>query len=66
MAKAAALYLEHLADRYRYLDFRGMGVANRTPLRLLLLDVYIPMRARVEAPEGETWATDAPRQPPDD
>ena len=48
-------YLEHLVDRYRYLDFRGMGVSDRVPLRLPLLDMYVPLKARVETPEGETW-----------
>lgn len=50
------LYLRHLVERYRYLDFRGMGVSDRVPLRLPLLEMYIPLHARIEAPEGETWA----------
>ncbi len=48
-------YLEHLVDRYRYLDFRGMGVSDRAPLKLPLLDMYVPLKARVDTPEGETW-----------
>jgi formylglycine-generating enzyme required for sulfatase activity len=51
-------YLAHLVDRYRYLDFRGMGVSDRVPLRLPLLEMYVPLKARVELPEGETWARD--------
>ena len=53
--RVAERYLEHLIDRYSYLDFRGMGVSDRLPLRLPLLDMYIPLKARVETPEGETW-----------
>jgi formylglycine-generating enzyme required for sulfatase activity len=56
LAQTETLYLEHLAERYRYLDFRGMGVSDRVPLRLPLLEMYVPMKARVETPEGETWA----------
>jgi formylglycine-generating enzyme required for sulfatase activity len=49
------LYLEHLVERHRFLDLRGMGVSDRVPLRLPLLEMYIPLTARVETPEGETW-----------
>jgi formylglycine-generating enzyme required for sulfatase activity len=49
-------YLAHLLDRYRYLDFRGMGVSDRVPLRLPLVEMYVPLKARIELPEGETWA----------
>ncbi len=43
-------------DLYRYLDFRGMGISDRVPLRLPLLEMYVPLRARIEMPEGDTWA----------
>jgi hypothetical protein len=49
-------YLTHVLDRYRYLDFKGMGVSDRVPLRLPLVEMYIPLKARIELPEGETWA----------
>lgn len=55
LARVTERYLEHLVDRYRHLDFRGMGVSDRMPLRLPLQDMYIPLKARVETPEGETW-----------
>jgi hypothetical protein len=58
LAGATARYLEYLVDRYRYLDFRGMGVSDRVPLQLSLLDLYIPLKAQVGTPEGETWARD--------
>ena len=41
---------------YRYLDFRGMGISDRVPLRLPLLEMYVPLEARVGTPEGDTWA----------
>lgn len=53
---ATERYLAHLVDRYRYLDFRGMGVSDRLPLRLPLVEMYVPLKARIELPEGETWA----------
>ncbi|MFL6261902.1 MAG: DUF4062 domain-containing protein, partial [Thermoanaerobaculia bacterium] len=56
LAKTESLYLAHLVERYRYLDFRGMGISDRVPLRLPLLDMYVPLKARVQTPQGETWA----------
>ena len=32
-----------------------MGFAERTPLQLPLLDMYVPLQARLEMPAGETW-----------
>ncbi len=54
--RATSSYLKHLVDRYRYLDFKGMGVSDRVPLRLPLLEMYVPLKARIELPQGETWA----------
>jgi formylglycine-generating enzyme required for sulfatase activity len=53
--ESARRYLEYLGERHQFLDFRGMGVSDRIPLRLPLLEMYIPLTARVETPEGETW-----------
>lgn len=53
---ATQAFLEHLVARYQYLDFKGMGVVDRLPLQLPLVEMYIPLRARVALPEGETWA----------
>ncbi|MCA9939130.1 MAG: SUMF1/EgtB/PvdO family nonheme iron enzyme [Anaerolineales bacterium] len=53
---ATTRYLRHLINRYQFLDFKGMGVYDKAPLKLPLLDMYIPLKARVEMPEGETWA----------
>ncbi len=55
LIQATESYLKYLVERYRYLDFKGLGVSDRVPLRLPLLEMYVPLKARVEAPEGETW-----------
>lgn len=49
-------YLEQLVNRYRHLDFKGMGVTDRVALQLPLLEMYVPLRARRELPAGETTA----------
>jgi len=56
--QATERYLQHLVDRYRYLGFKGMGVSDRIALRLPLVSMYVPLKARVELPKGETWARD--------
>jgi len=56
LVETERVYREHLADRYQYLDFRGMGMADRVPLRLPLREMYVPLKARVQTPEGETWS----------
>ncbi len=55
-----AQYLAYLVNRYRYLEFKGMGVSDRVPLKLALLNMYVPLQARIEMPEGETWARQLP------
>ena len=55
LRKATQQYLEFLLNRYRYLDFRGMGMADRVALRLPLVEMYVPLKARIEMPKGETW-----------
>jgi formylglycine-generating enzyme required for sulfatase activity len=52
---ATARYLDYLLDCYRYLDLKGMGFSDRVPLRLPLLEMYVPLRARLEMPEGDSW-----------
>lgn len=49
-------YLEQVVNRYRYLDFKGMGVTDRVALQLPLLEMYVPLRARRELPAGDTTA----------
>lgn len=56
LSQATERYLAHLVDRYRYMEFKGMGVSDRVPLRLPLVELYVPLKARIELPEGETWA----------
>jgi formylglycine-generating enzyme required for sulfatase activity len=53
--EATAAYLSYLTDRHYYLNMKGMGVSDRIPLKLKLLDLYVPLRARMELPEGDTW-----------
>ncbi len=48
-------YLRFLNDRLQYADFKGMGVADRVALKLPLLDLYVPIKARVEMPRGDKW-----------
>ncbi|GAB4163709.1 MAG: hypothetical protein Fur0021_39060 [Candidatus Promineifilaceae bacterium] len=56
LRQVTAQYLQTLANRYQYLEFKGMGVVDRVPLRLPLRQMYVPLKARIELPEGETWA----------
>ena len=53
-------YFKYLEDRFRYLDFKGMGVYDRVPIRLPLLEMYVPLKARIELPKGETWTRQMP------
>ena len=48
-------YLRWLLDRRQYLDFKGMGVTDKVAFKLPLRDLYIPLQARLERPEGEAW-----------
>ncbi len=58
LTAATTGYLEHLIERYQNLDFRGMGVTDRAILRMPLREMYVPLSARLQMPEGETWARD--------
>jgi energy-coupling factor transporter ATP-binding protein EcfA2 len=55
-AQATHNYLSFLYTRYKHLDFKGMGMADRVPLQLPVADMYVPLKARIELPEGETWS----------
>ena len=48
-------YLAHLRRNYRALDFKGIPQLDALSRELLLEDVYVPLVARPEQPEGETW-----------
>jgi len=56
LEEAARAYLQYLVDRYQYLELQGMGVSDRVALKLPLLEMYVPLKARLHTPEGETWA----------
>ncbi|MDQ2696731.1 MAG: NACHT domain-containing protein, partial [Pseudomonadota bacterium] len=55
LREATRRYLQYLVDRYQYLSLKGLGVSDRVALRLPLLDLYVPLKARLELPPGETW-----------
>lgn len=55
LRQAAERYLTYLVDRYQYLDLKGMGFADRVALRLSLLEMYVPLKARIELPEADAW-----------
>lgn len=58
LKQATTAYLNYLLDRHYYMNMKGMGVSDRIPVRLNLLDLYVSLRARLELPEGETWRRD--------
>jgi len=58
LREATAAYLGYLTDRHYYLSLKGMGISDRIPLKLKLLDLYVPLKARMELPEGDTWKRD--------
>jgi len=58
LRQATERYLQYLVDRYQYLDLKGMGISERVALRLPLLEMYIPLQARLEVPKGETWSAE--------
>ncbi|MBN1452132.1 MAG: SUMF1/EgtB/PvdO family nonheme iron enzyme [Anaerolineales bacterium] len=47
--------MAHLLARCRYLDFKEMGISNRALLQLPLVEMYVPLKARVEMPQEEIW-----------
>ncbi|MCP5018643.1 MAG: SUMF1/EgtB/PvdO family nonheme iron enzyme, partial [Ketobacter sp.] len=53
LKQATTDYLAYLVDRYQILDFKGMGVDRA--IALPLLEMYVPLKARIELPKGETW-----------
>ena len=46
MDEATGRYLEYLVDRYQYLDFKGMGISDRVPLRLSLMETGARKKAK--------------------
>ena len=50
-----ATYLAFLLRAYRVLDFKGIPQLETFSRELQLEDVYVPLVARPEMPEGETW-----------
>jgi formylglycine-generating enzyme required for sulfatase activity len=56
---ATQRYFDYLVARHRYLDMRGLAVHDRLALRLPLLNLYVPLIARLETPRGDTWERQA-------
>jgi formylglycine-generating enzyme required for sulfatase activity len=48
-------YLLHIGNTYRPLDFKGMPQLQSYSREIALDDIYVPLLARPELPEGETW-----------
>ncbi len=48
-------YLAHLERTYHALDFKGIPQLRNLTSELSLEEVYVPLLARSEIPDGETW-----------
>jgi formylglycine-generating enzyme required for sulfatase activity/energy-coupling factor transporter ATP-binding protein EcfA2 len=55
LGQSKAAYLSFLKGAYRALDFRGIRQLDSFAREMLLEEVYVPLVARPEAPEGDTW-----------
>jgi energy-coupling factor transporter ATP-binding protein EcfA2 len=55
LAQLRADYLAYLRQAYQYLDFKGLPQVEKIAQQLPLDAIYVPLRARPEMPEGETW-----------
>jgi formylglycine-generating enzyme required for sulfatase activity/energy-coupling factor transporter ATP-binding protein EcfA2 len=55
LARLRADYLTYLRDAHQHLDFKGIPQVERVALQLPLDAVYVPLRARPEMPEADTW-----------
>lgn len=56
LQSATERYLQLLWHKHSVLDIKGIGMADRVSLNLQLVDMYVPLKARIELPEGETWS----------
>jgi formylglycine-generating enzyme required for sulfatase activity/energy-coupling factor transporter ATP-binding protein EcfA2 len=68
LAQLRADYLKYILDTCAFLDFKGTGLieAIEKASGLSLESVYVPLRARPDLPEGETWLRIAGRMWKDD
>ena len=48
-------YLAHIQRSYRALDFKGIPQLRNLTSELSLEEVYVPLLARPDQPDGETW-----------
>lgn len=56
LQRATKRYLQLLWNKHSILDIKGIGLADRVSLNLPLLAMYVPLKARIELPAGETWS----------
>jgi hypothetical protein len=47
LSEITTQYMQYLASKYQFLDFRGMGISDQIPLRIQLLEMYVPLKALV-------------------
>ena len=48
-------YLAHIERSFHALDFKGIPQLRNLTSELSLEEIYVPLMARPEIPEGETW-----------
>ena len=46
-------YNKTIYNLYQYLEFKGMGINERIPLKMPLLDLFVPLHVRRDIPEHE-------------
>ncbi|MBN1370430.1 MAG: SUMF1/EgtB/PvdO family nonheme iron enzyme [Anaerolineaceae bacterium] len=58
-AQTQQAYLAFVAERYRFLSFKGFGPSDTIEMRVPLMGLYVPLKARRELPKGgETWTAE--------
>ena len=53
LTAAARHYLDYVQDKHQHLNFKGMGIFDKIPLKLPLLELYVPLKARLELPPDD-------------
>ena len=54
-ASAAKSYLKLIVKSYRYMDLKKIGVSDLLPLRVPLLETYVPGKVKADIPEEEIF-----------
>jgi formylglycine-generating enzyme required for sulfatase activity/energy-coupling factor transporter ATP-binding protein EcfA2 len=55
LAKLRAAYADYLFSAHRHLDFKGVPQVEKVAALLPLEAVFVPLHARLTAPEADTW-----------